>query len=351
MREAFQRGARKRLRDIEPLPSPEALRRSVQAPARTAATVQQGRRALRDLIHGQDPRRLAVIVGPSAIHDPALALEYASRLRQLAQTLAGELLILMRTRLEPPLDAPDAKSLIHDPDLDGSGNVARGLRAARVLLRDVNALGVPCAAELLSPLLPAYLGDLLAWGDVAGRSVDSPVYRQLASGVEFPVGFQVAWNASPHVVCDAFRSATRSHRFPGIAPDGSLAVLESSGNPDLQLVVGGDADLGDFDSPLFDETTACATEAGISRPLLVDFSRGPAGNPRPHPAPACRALVRSLREGNAAIAGVLFECELEAVRGAGSPALPQRAPSQGCMGWNEGADLLCEIAEAVKLAG
>ena len=349
MTEAFETDAGARLRDVEPLPSPEALRRGVQARAQTAATVQQGRRALRDLLHGQDARRLAVIVGPRAIRDPAVALEYASRLRQLAQTLSGELVVVMRTCVDQPLHAPDGEGLVHDPDLDGSGNVARGLRMARILLRDVNALGVPCAAEILNPLMPAYLGDLLAWGGISGRSSESPVHRQLASGAEFPVGFRGAFDASPDVAFDVLHSAAQPQRFPGVAHDGRLAVLESAGNPDVHLILGGAAESCDLNAASWQDAAACAAEVGISRPLLVDFSQGLARDR--HPSQACRTLLRGLRAGRHPIAGILLESELEDRQPQARTRAMQEFPGgDACMGWNESADLLCEIAEAVKLA-
>lgn len=344
MREAFESRVRERLRDVEPLPSPEALRRSVQAPARTAAIVQQGRRALRDLLHGEDDRRLAVIVGPRSLHDPALALEYASRLRQLAQSLAGDLVILMRTDVESSGGGPGRGGLVHDPDGDGSGNVARGLRMARVLLRDVNALGVPCAAELVDPLVPGYLGDLLAWGGIGAEIVSSPVHGQLASGMEFPVGFHGADDGSLDAACQALRDAARPKRFPGLAQDGQFAVLESSGNPDLHLVVGGAACGTDYGAHEVELAAACAAEVGLARPLMLDCSRERAGAPPRTQAQVCRAALQELREGRRDIAGLMLESELE------EQQRPLPAARDACMGWNESADLICEIAEAVKLA-
>ena len=349
MREAFESRARERLRDVEPLPSPEALRRSVQAPARTAAIVQQGRRALRDLLHGEDDRRLAVIIGPRSLHDPALALEYASRLRQLAQSLAGDLVILMRTHVENPISGSDWRGLVHDPDGDGSGNVARGLRMARVLLRDVNALGVPCAAELVDPLVPGYLGDLMAWGGLGPGLVGSPVHVQLASGMEFPVGFHEAENGALDAACHSLRDATRPKRFPGLAQDGQFAVLESSGNPDLHLVVGGATCGSDFGAKEVERAAAYAAEFGLARPLMLDCSREQAGEPPRTQAQVCRGALQKLREGRRDIAGLMLESELEEQQRAVQHR-PLTETGTACMGWNESADLICEIAEAVKLA-
>src|SRR5690606_19666995 len=100
------------------------------------------RRSLHDLLHGRDDR-LAVVIGPCSIHDPAAALDYAARLRPLRDRLGDALEILMRVYFEKPRTTIGWKGLINDPDLDGSFRINKGLRLARGLLRDINAMGLP----------------------------------------------------------------------------------------------------------------------------------------------------------------------------------------------------------------
>jgi 3-deoxy-7-phosphoheptulonate synthase len=343
-----------RLRVVEALPHPEALRRELPTPARAAATAQSGRRAIRDVLHGRDDGRLVAIVGPCSIHDAAEALEYAGRLRQLAQSLAGELVVVMRTFVEKPRTSLGWKGLANDPGLDGSCDLARGLRASRAVLRDVNALGVPCAAEILEPTLPAYLGDLLAWGGIGARTVESQVHRQLASGAPFPIGFKNATDGSLDAACHALRAVVRPQRFPGIGPDGRAAVLESAGNPDAHLVLRGGNHGPNHDSAHVAVAAVEAAEVGVARPIVIDCSHGNSGGHVRRQAVVLREVLDQVREGRREISGVMLESQLEEGR---QPLEARRRLARGvsitdaCIGWNETADLLCETAEAVKLAG
>ena len=81
--------------------------------------VADARRAVHDILHGEDDR-LVVVVGPCSIHDPKAARDYAKRLAQLRQYLAGALEIVMRVYFEKPRTTVGWKGLINDPDLDGS---------------------------------------------------------------------------------------------------------------------------------------------------------------------------------------------------------------------------------------
>ena len=90
------------VRELRPLAPPAALKAALPLGPRAASTVRTARDAIRDAIHGKDPRRQVVIAGPCSIHDPDAALEYAARLARLAATLSDELVIVMRTYFEKP---------------------------------------------------------------------------------------------------------------------------------------------------------------------------------------------------------------------------------------------------------
>ena len=349
--EANESRIHERLSLVEALPTPATLREAIPLPPRASATVQSGRRAVRDVLHGRDDRLIA-IVGPCSIHDPASALSYAASLRQLAQSLAGELVVLMRTFVEKPRTSLGWKGFAADPDLDGTGDAARGLHASRALLRDVNALGVPCATEILSPLTAPYLADLVAWGGIGARTVESQLHRELASAAPFPVGLKNATDGSLESACHALRAAAAPHRFVGLAPDGRPAVLASGGNPDVHLVLRGGNDGPNHDSAHLAAAMARAGEVGVARPLLVDCSHGNSGGHPRRQSVVCREVLHQLREGRQEIAGVMLESHLLEGRqtlGPNRRILPEVSITDACLGWNETADLLCEAAEAVKL--
>jgi 3-deoxy-7-phosphoheptulonate synthase len=341
------------MRVVESLASPDGLRTALPITPRAEATVREARRDLRDLLHGRDRDRIAVIAGPCSIHDPQAALEYARRLRDLAAPLAGELLVVMRTFLEKPRTSVGWKGLLNDPDLDGSQDVARGLTLARQLLLDLNELGVPCAAEILEPTTPAYLADLLAWGGVGARTSESQVHRQLASGLPFPVGFKNGTDGGLEVACHAMRSAGVPHRFAGIAPDGGAAVLATTGNPDRHIVLRGGASGANHGADQMARAVAEVAGHGIARPILVDCSHGNSGRDPARQAGVCRDVLRQIRGGRQEILGLMLESQLEPGQQSHTPGTPLAygvSITDPCIGWNETADLLCEAAEAVKLS-
>jgi 3-deoxy-7-phosphoheptulonate synthase len=341
------------MRVVEPLISPDAMRAALPITPRAEATVREARQALRDLLHGRDRGRIAVIAGPCSIHDPEAALEYARRLRDLAAPLAGELVVVMRTFLEKPRTSVGWKGLLNDPDLDGSQDVARGLTLARQLLLDLNELGVPCAAEILDPSTPAYLADLLAWGGVGARTSESQVHRQLASSLPFPVGFKNGTDGGLEVACHAMQAAGAPHRFVGIAPDGGAAVLATRGNPDRHIVLRGGTRGANHGAAQVARAVAEVAGHGIARPVLVDCSHGNSGRDPARQAGVCRDVLRQIRGGRQEILGLMLESQLEPGSQRHAPGGPLAygvSITDPCIGWNETADLLCEAAEAVKLS-
>jgi 3-deoxy-7-phosphoheptulonate synthase len=327
------------------LPSPRALRRELPLPPRARAAVARGREAVRDALHGRD-RRLVVIAGPCSIHDPGAALDYAARLAELAARLADRLVVVMRTFLEKPRTATGWKGLLSDPHLDGSGDVAAGLRAARRLLAAVGALGLPCAAEVLDPVASPFLADALAWGGIGARTSESQVHRQLASGLPYPVGFKNGTGGCLAAASNAMLAAGRPHRFPGVGPDGRVRVVATRGNPDRHIVLrGGTA------GPNYGEVSAAAArvaDQGIARPVLVDCSHDNSGHDPARQGAVCRAVLRARREGQTPLLGVMLESFLEPGRQDFAPGRALRygvSITDACMGWSETAELLREAAE------
>ena len=112
------------------LPPPSALHDVFPASAVVTQTVSQARRDLAHILDGRD-QRLFVVVGPCSIHDPASAMEYARRLKSLADDLAGQLLIIMRVYFEKPRTTVGWKGLINDPHMNDSFQIEEGMQIGR----------------------------------------------------------------------------------------------------------------------------------------------------------------------------------------------------------------------------
>jgi len=129
-----------RIQRLEMLSPPSQVIGETPSTSMIAETVGEARRAVHNVLHGQDDR-LVVVIGPCSIHDPKAALEYARRLADERNRHLGELEIMMRVYFEKPRTTVGWKGLINDPGLDGGFQINDGLRLARRVLLGVNALG------------------------------------------------------------------------------------------------------------------------------------------------------------------------------------------------------------------
>jgi 3-deoxy-7-phosphoheptulonate synthase len=152
------------------------------ASARPSPSVAQSRERIKDILHGRD-LRLLVIVGPCSVHDVEAAKEYAEAIAQLRLRHAAELEVVMRVYFEKPRTTVGWKGLINDPHLDGSYDINTGLRRARELLLHLTERGLPAATELLDPIVPQYIADLISWTAIGARTTESQTHREMASGM------------------------------------------------------------------------------------------------------------------------------------------------------------------------
>jgi 3-deoxy-7-phosphoheptulonate synthase len=294
----------------EPLDPPAALKRELPASDDVYRLVVQARTAIRDIITGRD-RRLLAVVGPCSIHDPEAALDYARRLRRLAGTVADRILVVMRVYFEKPRTTIGWKGLINDPRLDGTNDMRRGLRLARRLLLDINALGLPAGTELLDPITPQYLADLIAWTAIGARTTESQTHREMASGLSMPVGFKNSTDGNQRVAMDAMVSAGHPHTFLGIDQDGFTSVIHTAGNPDRHIILRGGR------TPNYDEASirACEqllAERGLPPRIMVDCSHAQTGKDYTRQPDILADLVRQIGTGNGSIMGFMLESNLEA---------------------------------------
>ncbi len=337
--------------EIHSLPSPGALAALHPRGECASRQVLATRRAIRDVLHGRDAERLLVVVGPCSIHDRTSALAYAQRLAHAADRWGDALLIVMRTYFEKPRTTIGWKGLIHDPHLDDSADVATGLRSARSLLCEINELGLPCASEILDPLVSRYIGDLLSWVAIGARTSESQPHRELASGLPIPVGFKNPTSGDVRPAANALIAARKPHSAFGIDADGSAALVRTRGNLDGHLVLRGGAAGPNY----FPEHVAYAAklgrEAGLARPVMVDCSHDNSGQDHRVQAAVCRAVLAAFRGPGDPLMGLLLESHL---RPGSQPWSPGDELAYGvsitdaCIGWEETEALLAGMASAAR---
>ena len=314
-----------------------------------AALVAQSRREVAAIITGVDDR-LLVVVGPCSIHDPASAVEYAGRLREVAALHARDLLVVMRVYFEKPRTVVGWKGLINDPLLDGSFQIDTGLRLARKVMLDVVGLGLPVATEFLDTTLGQYYADLVSWGAIGARTVESQVHRELASGLSMPVGFKNRTDGDVQVAIDAIRSARHAHWFPSLTREGAPAVMGTTGNEHTHLVLRGGSAGPNFSAAHVRAAADLLQRNSLPQHLMIDCSHANSGKDASRQPAVAADIATRVAGGDRAIAAVMLESNL--LGGAqdyqAKPLVPGRSVTDACLAWEQTLPVLAALATAAK---
>jgi 3-deoxy-7-phosphoheptulonate synthase len=323
-----------RIAAVRALVSPALLLEDLPVTTEIEALVERSRQAIGAVLQGLDDRLVAV-VGPCSIHDHDQAIAYARRLKPLADELAGDLIVVMRVYFEKPRTTVGWKGYINDPRLDGSFRINEGLRRARELLLEVNAMGLPAGTEFLDLLSPQYISDLIAWGAIGARTTESQSHRQLASGLSCPVGFKNGTDGSVQIAADAVLAARASHSFMGMTKMGAAAIFETRGNPDGHVILrGGKAP--NYDAEPVDAACAVLRKAGLREQVMVDCSHANSSKQHRRQIDVAADVARQIEGGERRIIGVMVESHLHEGRQdlvAGRPLQPAcRSPTPASAG-------------------
>ena len=338
-----------RIRDIKEVIPPRQLHEELPITEAAARTTYEARQAIHNILIGDDPR-LLVIIGPCSIHDPEAAREYASRLVKWRESLAEELMIVMRVYFEKPRTRVGWKGLINDPDLDESFNINKGLRIARRLLLDINELGLPAATEYLDLITPQYVSDLIAWGAIGARTTESQVHRELASGLSCPVGFKNATDGTVQVAIDAIASASRPHHFLSLTKEGRSAIFSTTGNQDCHLILRGGRH-PNYDAESVNQAAEALEQAGLAPRLMIDFSHGNSLKQYKRQLLVAEDVAGQIAAGDDRIIGVMVESNLKEGRQDIKPGHPLeygKSITDACIGWEDTEHVLQKLAEAAR---
>jgi len=334
--------------DITPLPSPKEVQERLPLPFETGQKVLQARQAIRDILHGQDTHRLAVIIGPCSIHDPDAAIQYAEQLKQVADRVKDHLLVISRTYFEKPRTTVGWKGLINDPKLDGSCDIGAGFELARSILLKINQLGMPCATEFLDPVTPQYISDLISWSAIGARTTESQTHREMASGLSMPVGLKNGTDGGLQVALNAMVAARHPQSFIGVNAEGLISIIKTNGNPDRHLVLRGGGGRVNYNPEDISKAVRCLAKEDIHRPIMVDCSHGNSEKDHTRQVPVARSVVKQFTEGQTAIMGLLIESNLKPGNQkweAGKSLERGVSITDACIGWEDTEHLLEELAE------
>jgi 3-deoxy-7-phosphoheptulonate synthase len=333
-----------RIVKTRPLLAPAILSEEIPLTDTASTTVYKTRRAIEAILDGRDAR-LLVVVGPCSVHDTKAALEYASRLKAIADALCDALVVVMRVYFEKPRTIVGWKGLINDPDLDESYHINKGLRLARRLLADILELGVPAGTEFLDTTFGQFYADLISWGAIGARTAESQIHRELASGLSMPVGIKNRTDGNVQVAIDAIQAARSRHLFPSLTKEGAPAILETTGNPYAHLVLRGGSETGpNFDAASIDSAAALLRSVRLPEVLMVDCSHGNSEKDPRRQIEVAEAVAANLNASP--VRALMIESHLVAGRQDTAITYGQSI-TDACLGFAETEALLYRLADAV----
>lgn len=329
---------------------PVFLEEELPLTEKASSTVFQARAEVTKILHGKD-HRLLVVVGPCSIHDTKAAREYAGRLKEAIEELKKDLHIVMRVYFEKPRTTIGWKGLINDPHLDESFRINDGLREARHLLLDLAEMGVPAGTEFLDMITPQYMADLVTWGAIGARTTESQIHRELVSGLSCPVGFKNGTSGNVQIAIEAVQSAAHPHTFLGHSKHGQSAIFVTKGNPDCHVILRGGRKTVNYDAASVSEACALLEKGGLKPQVMIDCSHANSNKDHTRQSLVCRDVAGQVAAGDRRIIGLMIESNLVAgtqklVKG--KPLTYGQSITDACIGWDETAVLLRELAASVR---
>ena len=339
-----------RIDAVRPLITPALLMEKLPGSAATLALVERSREQIARVLRGEDDR-LVVVVGPCSIHDHAQAIDYAQRLKGVADREGDALLVVMRTYFEKPRTTVGWKGYINDPHLDGSYAMNEGLERARYLLLEIVETGLPVGTEFLDLLSPQFISDLVAWGAIGARTTESQSHRQLASGLSCPVGFKNGTDGSVKVAVDAIVAAGAPHAFMGMTKMGQAAIFETRGNADCHVILRGGSDGPNYGEAHVAAACAALRKAGLREQVMIDVSHANAQKQHRRQIDVGHEIAARVGAGDHAITGVMIESHLEEGRQdlvEGQMLRHGVSITDACIGWADTEPLLRSLAGAVR---
>ncbi|RZK39599.1 MAG: 3-deoxy-7-phosphoheptulonate synthase [Pedobacter sp.] len=324
---------------------PHQLKAQLPLSNKLAQQITEQRQIIQNILDGKD-HRLMIITGPCSIHDPVAALEYAEKLQQLQSQVADQIFLVMRAYIEKPRTTVGWKGFLYDPNLDGSSDMQLGLEKSRELYLQIIEMGLPIAAEILSPMATAYFDDLLAWGAIGARTSESQIHREISSHMPYSIGFKNGTDGSIQIALDAIHSASHPHQFLGMSQSGLPCILQSNGNPKAHLILRGANSGPNYQLPEIEKIKEkCKGELPA---LVIDCSHGNSHkNPLLQPE-VLRTIVAERSQSH--VRGIMLESHLvDGQQKISCDMTYGQSVTDGCLGWTKTEQLLLNITDSLRL--
>ncbi len=336
---------------FQPMASPAEIKMTVPLTDKAHEEVFAGRQAVKQILKGED-KRLLVVTGPCSIHDPEAALDYARRLKKLSDAVGDKLCLVMRVYFEKPRTVTGWKGFINDPHMDGSFQIAEGMRKARELMMQIAEMGLPIATEALDPFGPQYYGDLVSWYAIGARTSESQTHREMASGLSAPVGFKNGTDGSFEAAINAIKACRSGHHFLGMYEDGRSAVVFTRGNKYGHLVLRGGGGRPNYDTVSVMLAEKALEKAGLPARIIIDCSHANSMKNHELQPFVLHDCLTQIANGSRSICGIMLESNIHA----GNQKIPADlselkygvSVTDACIDWDTTEAVLVKAAEQLR---
>jgi 3-deoxy-7-phosphoheptulonate synthase len=340
-----------RIASSHPLISPAELKEDLGMTEESNKTVVESRKIITDILEKKD-NKMICIVGPCSIHDPKAAIDYAEKLKWLSDQIKDEIYIIMRVYFEKPRTTLGWRGLIVDPNLDGSYDIAKGLHLARKLLLDITSMGLPVGSEMLDPIVPQYISDLISWASIGARTTESQIHREMASGLSMPVGFKNGTSGNYQLALDAIHSSIHSHSFIGIDQGGQTCVLKTTGNRATNIIIRGGCKGQNYYEENVEEVESHLKALDIDPSIVIDCSHANSGKVPIKQERVLRSIIDQRVRGRHSIIGFMIESNLKE----GKQTIPSEkedliygfSVTDPCIDWEKTVEILTNAHSMLK---
>ncbi|MEO0414074.1 MAG: 3-deoxy-7-phosphoheptulonate synthase [Verrucomicrobiota bacterium] len=341
-----------RIAEIRQLIAPAVLMEQLPLPDEASDFVTSSREQCADILSGKD-KRLAVVVGPCSIHDTKAAIEYAEKLKVLAEEVKDDLFLIMRVYFEKPRTTVGWKGLINDPDINETYQINKGLTIARELLIDLANMGICAGTEFLDTISPQYYADIVSWGAIGARTTESQLHRELASGLSMPVGFKNGTGGNFQIAIDAIQSGQQPHCFLSIKKSGSTAIVQTTGNEDCHIILRGGKGVTNFDSDSVAEVRQALEANNLEPSIMIDCSHANSHKKFENQPGVCETIAGQIAAGDTSIRAVMIESHLKEGNqktGANLDDLTYgQSITDACVSWETTEEMIAGLAKAVRM--
>ncbi len=337
------------LRKQKHIPTPEEVVAELPLPLTLEKLKAERDREIRGVLSGQSEKML-IIVGPCSAHDEQATIEYLSRLGKLNEQVKDKLVLLPRVYTNKPrTKGVGYQGMFFQPDPNGEVDIEKGILSARKLhLAAMEVSGLTAADEMLYPENTAYLEDLLAYYAVGARSVENPLHRKMASGVDMPVGMKNPMSGNLTALIQSISAAQRPQVF-----EYRGAQVASSGNLFAHAILRGGVDQEGKDIPNYhyESVMRCLElykESELKNPaVIIDCNHSNSGKQcRKQLAAASEVMQNRSRDGQfkSLVKGLMIESFLVEGNQAKDGVFGQSI-TDPCIGWADTERLLFTLAE------